>query len=57
LDIREKKKYKEGGEALQQVAQGGGRCPMPGDSQGQARQVSEQFDRVVDVSVHCRGVN
>ncbi len=28
--------YNKGGEALAQVAQRGGGCPIPGDSQGQA---------------------
>ena len=52
MDLRENKD----GEALAQVAQGGGRNPVPGDIQGQAGQGSEQSDGAAHVSVHCRGV-
>ena len=38
---KEKGFYNEGGEALAQVAQRGSACPIPGDSQGQARWGSE----------------
>jgi len=48
--------YTKGGEALAQVAQRGGGCPIPGDTQGQAGQGSEQPDWAVGVSVHCRRV-
>ena len=48
--------YDEGGEALDQVAQRGGRCPIPGNIPGQVRQGSEQPDLVEDVPAHCRGV-
>ena len=43
-------------EALEQVAQRGGGCPIPGDTRGQAGQGSEQPELAVDVPVHCRGV-
>jgi len=48
--------YGEGGETLEQAAQRGGRCPIPGDIQGQAEQGSEQPGLVEDVPAHCRGV-
>jgi len=48
--------YNQGGEALAQVAHGGGGCPIPGDTQGQAGWGSQQPDVAVGVSVHCRGV-
>jgi len=41
LDIRKKFIYNEGGASLAQVAQGGGRCPIPGTIQGQAGRDSE----------------
>jgi len=41
---------------LEQVAQRGGGCSIPGDSQGQARQGSGQPDVSVGVPSHCRGV-
>jgi len=37
-------------------AQRGGGCPVCGDIQGQAGQISEQPDVAVGVTVHCRGV-
>jgi len=40
--------YSEGGETLAQVAWRGGRCPIPGDIQGQAGRGSEQPDPVKD---------
>ena len=43
-------------EALAQVAQRGGGCPIPGDIQGQAGQGSEQPDPAVGVPVQCRAV-
>ena len=36
LDIRKTFLYTKGGEALAQVAQRGGGCPIPGDTPGQA---------------------
>ena len=48
--------YNEGGETLEQVAQRGGRCPMPGNIQGQVGRGSKQTDLVEDVPAHCRGV-
>ena len=48
--------YDEGGETLERVAQRGGRCPIPGNLQGQAGWGSEQPDLVEDVPAHCRGV-
>ena len=36
LDIRRKFFHTEGGDALEQVAQGGCGCPTPGSIQGQA---------------------
>ena len=44
------------GGALRQVAQRGGGCPIPGDTQGQAGWGSEQPDVAVGVPVHCREV-
>ena len=43
-------------EALAQVAQRGGGCSVPGDTQGQHRQDSEQPDPAVGVLVQCRAV-
>jgi len=48
--------YDEGGETLAQVAQRGGRCPIPGNIPGQVGRGSEQPDPVEDVPAHCRGV-
>jgi len=48
--------YCETGEALEQVAQRGGRCPIPGNIQGQAGRGSEQPGLGEDVPAHCRGV-
>ena len=53
---KEKLFYSKGGEALAQVAQRGGGCPIPGDTQGQAGWDSEQSYLAVGVPVHCRGV-
>jgi len=39
----------DGGVALALVAQMGGRCPMPGNIQGQVARGSEQPDLVEDV--------
>ena len=38
------------------VTQRGGRCSIPGDTQGQAGQGSEHPDGAVGVPVHCKGV-
>ena len=48
--------YHEGGEALAQVAQRGGRCPIPANIQGQVGRGSEQPDLVEDAPAHRRGV-
>jgi len=56
LDIRKTLFHNEGGEALAQVAQRGGGCPIPGNIQGQAGRGSEQPGLVEDVPAHCRGV-
>ena len=45
------------GEALAQVAQRCGGCPVLGDIQGQAAWGSEHPDLTVGVPVHCRGVH
>lgn len=45
--------YDEGSEALAQVTQKGGGCPILGDIQDQTGQGS---DVAVGVLVHCRGV-
>jgi len=55
LDIRKKFLYNKC-ETLAQAAQRGGRCPIPGNVQGQVQQDSEQPDLVVDVPAYCRGV-
>lgn len=39
---------------LAQVAQRGGRCPIPGNIQGQVGQGSEQPGLVKDAPAHCR---
>ena len=55
LDIRKKLFTKKlGGEALDQVAQGGGGRPILGDTQAQAGWGSDQPDVAVDVPVRCR---
>jgi len=46
--------YSEGGETLAQVTQRGGRCPVPGNTEGQVGRGSEQPDLVEDVPAHCR---
>ena len=43
MDVRKKFFYNEGGEALEQVVQRSGGCPIPGDSQGQAGWGSEHL--------------
>ncbi len=47
--------YTESGGTLEQVAQRGGRCPIPGNIQGQVGRGSEQPDLVGDVPASCRG--
>ena len=41
---------------MDQVAQRGDRCPIPGNLEGQVGQGSEQPHLVEDVSAYCRGV-
>jgi len=41
---------------LAQVAQRGGRCPIPGNIQSQVGWGSEHPDLAEDVPAHCRGV-
>ena len=55
LDIR-KKFFTEGGDALEQVAQGGCGCPIPGGIQGQAGCGSGQPGLVAGNPAHSRGV-
>ena len=60
LDSKEQFRYKEdifyseGGETLAQVAWGGGRCPIPGNIQGQVGWGAEQPDPVEDFPACCR---
>jgi len=42
---------------LAQVAQRGGRCPIPGNTEGQVGQGSEQPDPGEDVPARCRGLD
>ena len=56
LDMRKRFFYDDSGATLDQVAQRGGRCPVPGNVQGQVGRGSEQPDLVVDVPAHCKGV-
>ena len=56
LDIRRKFFHTEGGDILEQVAQGGCECPIPGGIQGQAGCGSGQPGLVVGDSAHSRGV-
>ena len=48
--------YDEGGETVEQVAQGSCGCPIPGNIQGEVGRGSEQPDQVQDVPVRGRGV-
>ena len=41
---------------MSQVAQRGGRLPIPSNIQGQAGQGSEQSGLVEDVPAHCREI-
>ena len=51
-----KKFFTEGGDALEQVAQGGCGCPIPGSLQGQAGCGCGQPGLVVGDPAHSRGV-
>ena len=55
LDIR-KKFFTQSGDTLEQVAQGGCGCPIPGGIQGQAGCGSGQPGLVVGDPVHSREV-
>ena len=55
MRYKEEVLYNEGGKTLEQAAQRGGRCPIPGSIQGQVEQGLEQPDLVEDVPPHCRG--
>jgi len=55
LDIRREFFHAEGGDAMEQVAQGGCRCPIPGGVQSQAERGSEQPGLVVGDPAHRRG--
>jgi len=48
--------YNENGETLAQVSQRGGRCPIPGNTEGQVGWGSEPPALVEDVPAHCRGI-
>ena len=48
--------YDEGDETLAQVAQSGGRCPIPGNIPGQVGRGSEQPDLVEGGPAHSRGL-
>ena len=56
LDIRRKFFHTEGSDTLEQVAQGGCRCPIPGGIQGQAGCGSGQPGLAVGDPAHRRGV-
>ena len=43
--------YDNGSEALEQVSQRGGACPVPGDIQGQAGRDSEHPDQAVSLFI------
>ena len=55
LDIR-RKFFTEGGDTLEQVAQGSCGCPIPGGTQDQAGCGSEQPGLVAGNPAHSRGV-
>lgn len=48
--------YNEDGETVTEIAQGGGRCSIPGKIQRQAGQNSEQPGLVKDDPAYCHGV-
>jgi len=56
LDIRKKKFFTEGGEALAQVAQRSCGCTLPGSVQGQVGQGFEHLGLGESVPAHGRGV-
>ena len=56
LDIRRKFFHTESGDTLEQAAQGGCGCPIPGGIQGQAGCGSGQPGLVVGDPAHSRGV-
>jgi len=56
LDIRRKFFHSVCGDALEQVAQGGCGCPIPGSIQGQAGCGSGQPGLLVGNSAHSRGI-
>jgi len=55
-DIRRKFFHTEGGDTLEQVAQGGCGCPIPGGIQGQAGCGAGQPGLVVGDPAHSMGV-
>jgi len=56
LDIRKEFIYFEGGEALEQVAQGGCGCPLPGSTEGRAGWGCEQPGLEGGVPAYSRGL-
>jgi len=46
--------YNEGGETPEQVSRGVGRCPIPGNIQGQVGCGCEHPDLAEDVPAYCR---
>lgn len=46
--------YSEGSKTLEQVAQKGGRCSIPGNIQSWTGQGSEQPDQAEDDPAHCK---
>ena len=56
LDMRRKFFHTEGGHTLEQVAQGGCGCPIPGGIQGQAGCGSQQPGLVVGNPAHSSGI-
>ena len=55
-DVSCKITHSEGGDTLEQVAQGGCGCPIPGGIQGQAGCGSGQPGLVVGNPAHSRGI-
>ena len=53
LDIRRKFFHSEGGDALEQVAQEGCGCPIPGGIQGQAGCGDPAHNRGLELDDHC----
>ena len=56
LDIRKRFFHTEGGDTLEQVAQGGCGCPIPGGIQSQTGRGSGEPGVVVGDPAHSRGV-